>query len=569
MPEQVGLSSKPQGWRTVGQVFLAITNPGLWQAFGLRLQSLSSTSPPMLRLRSSAFVVCCLLTLLASIIPARSAFAEEPSTAAASSPPPDAPAGGVVENSVVKVFSTLRYPDPFKPWTKQSPAEVTGSGVVIDGNRILTNAHVVLYASQVQIQANQAGDKLSATVVAIAPGIDLAILKLDDNSFFATHPAMPRASTLPQIKDAVFAYGFPTGGTSLSITKGIVSRIEFAAYNHPTAGLRIQVDAAINPGNSGGPAIAGDKMVGLAFSKLGGDAQNIGYIIPNEEIDLFLNDVADGHYDGKPALYEELQTLENPALRAFLKLDKSVEGIIVHKPFKSDAAYPLKQWDVITAIAGTPVDDQGKIKLGSDLRVAFQYRVQQVAKNGKVALTVVRNGKSMAVDVPVPTSVPRLIGELNGEYPPYFIYGPMVFSKATLPFLAFLTSKELMTGFAYIRSPLVTKIGDVPDAEREELVVVSSPFFPHKLSTGYTNPSGAVIYSVNGTRVRSLSQFVALLRDLKDDYVTFEFDNRGGESLVFPRAAMVAATDDILTDNGVRAQGSADLMAIWKAKGAP
>ena len=190
-----------------------------------------------------------------------------------------------IENSVVKVFATMRYPDTFRPWTKQAPSEATGSGVVIEGKRILTNAHVVLYATQVQIQANAAGDKVSATVVAIAPGIDLAVLQLDDATFFDTHPPVVRASKLPQIKDAVMAYGFPTGGSSLSITKGIVSRIEFVAYNYPVSGLRIQVDAAINPGNSGGPAIAGDKMIGLAFSKLGGDTQNIAYIIPNEEVE--------------------------------------------------------------------------------------------------------------------------------------------------------------------------------------------------------------------------------------------------------------------------------------------
>ena len=216
---------------------------------------------------------------------------------------------------MVKIFSTMRYPDPFKPWTKQAPSEATASGVVIEGKRILTNAHAVLYASQVQIQANAAGDKVSASVLAIAPGIDLAVLQLDDPSFFDTHPPVARASKLPQIKDPVLAYGFPTGGSSLSITKGIVSRIEFASYNYPVSGLRIQIDAAINPGNSGGPAIAGDKMIGLAFSRLGGDSQNIGYIIPNEEVDLFLKDIAGGHYVGKASMHDELQTLENPALR--------------------------------------------------------------------------------------------------------------------------------------------------------------------------------------------------------------------------------------------------------------
>src|ERR1700719_5178424 len=288
-----------------------------------------------------------------------------------------------LENSVVKIFSTMLFPDPFKPWTKQAPSEATASGVVIEGRRILTNAHAVLYASQVQVQANAAGDKVAATVLAIAPGIDLAVLQLDDPSFFDTHPPVARASKLPQIKDAVLAYGFPAGGNSLSITKGIVSRIEFVPYNSPVSGLRIQVDAAINPGNSGGPAIAGDKMIGLAFSKAGGDTQNIGYIIPNEEVELFLKDIADGHYDGKAAMYDELQTLENPALREYLKLDKSVEGMIVHRPYKSDAAYPLKEWDVVTHIGDVPIDNQGMVKLGKDLRVNFAYLIQRSASDGQ------------------------------------------------------------------------------------------------------------------------------------------------------------------------------------------
>src|SRR5262245_17806416 len=204
-----------------------------------------------------------------------------------------------VENSVVKVFSTMRYPDPYKPWTKQAPRESTGTGVIIDGKRILTNAHVVLYASQVQVQANQSGDKFSATVEAIAQGIDLAVLKLEDETFFDGRVPLPRATKLPAVKDSVMVYGFPTGGTTLSITKGIVSRIDFTLYNYPTSGLRIQIDAAINPGNSGGPAVDDNKMIGLAFSRLGG-GDNIGYIIPCEEVELFLKDIADGRYDGKP-----------------------------------------------------------------------------------------------------------------------------------------------------------------------------------------------------------------------------------------------------------------------------
>ena len=474
-----------------------------------------------------------------------------------------------IENSVVKVFSTMRYPDPFKPWTKQAPNEVSGSGVVIEGKRILTNAHVVLYASQVQVQASAAGDKVSATVVAVAPGIDLAVLQLDDPTFFDTHPAVARASKLPHIKDAVLAYGFPTGGNSLSITKGIVSRIEFVSYNYPVSGLRIQVDAAINPGNSGGPAIAGDKMIGLAFSKLSGDAQNIGYIIPNEEVELFLKDIADGHYDGKPAMYDDLQTLENPALRDYLKLDKSVEGMVVHHPAHTDASYPLKEWDVVSRIGDAPIDNQGMVKIDKDLRVSFGYLIQQVAANGKLPLTVVRGGKTQQLELPVSAEHPTLVMDLRGTYPSYFIYGPLVFSPATWQLVSSLENNAgLMRMLGLVKSPLVTHALDEPDADRQELVVVSSPFFPHKIANGYSNPAGSVVSAVNGTRIKSLIHLVAVLRDLKDPFVTIEFDQKGGESLVFSRQAIVSATDDILMDNGVRAQGSPDTLAVWQEKAA-
>jgi S1-C subfamily serine protease len=479
-----------------------------------------------------------------------------------------ADAAAAIESSVVKVFSTLRYPDPFRPWTKQAPSEVSGSGVVIEGRRILTNAHVVLYASQVQVQASAAGDKVSATVVAVAPGIDLAVLQLDDPTFFDTHPAVARASKLPHIKDAVLAYGFPTGGNSLSITKGIVSRIEFVSYNYPVSGLRIQVDAAINPGNSGGPAIADNKMIGLAFSKLSGDAQNIGYIIPNEEVELFLKDIADGRYDGKPAMYDDLQTLENPALRAYLKLDKSVEGMVVHRPTHGDAAYPLKEWDIITRIGEASIDNQGMVKIDKDLRVNFQYLIQQVASNGTVPLSVIRGGKTVAVSLPVSAEHPTLITDLRGNYPSYFIYGPLVFSPATWQFVSsFENNANLMRMLGLVKSPLVTHALDEPNADLEELVVVSSPFFPHKLANGYSNPAGSVIYAINGTHIKSLLHLVAVLRDLKDPFVTVEFDQKGGEALVFARQAIMAATDDILMDNGVRAQGSADTLSVWQDKG--
>jgi len=316
--------------------------------------------------------------------------------------------------------------------------------------------------------------------------------------------------------------------------------------------------------------VAGDKMIGLTFSRLN-DADNIGYIIPNEEIDLFLADIADGKYDGKPAMFDALQTLENPALRSFLKLPAGTEGMVVHKPGQTNSAYPLKEWDVITKIGQMPVDDQGMIKLGTDLRVGFHYEIQHSVTNGTVPLTIVRAGKEMNVNLPVPVEYPRLIPDLaGGAYPSYFICGPLVFSELCSDYLrGYLRTKyagSFMARESGLGNPMVTRVSDQPSFPDERLVVISSPFFPHKLAQGYSNPQVQVVKSINGIAVKNLKHLVEILRDSKDEFLTVECFSRYSETMVFPRAQILAATDDILTDNGVRAQGSPDALAVWNAK---
>jgi PDZ domain len=362
---------------------------------------------------------------------------------------------------------------------------------------------------------------------------------------------------------------YPKGGDTQSITKGIVSRIEFVPYYSGVSGLRIQIDAAINPGNSGGAAVVDGKMIGMAFSSLS-ESENIGYIIPSEEIELFLRSIVNGSYSGKAALYDEWQTLESPALRSFLKVDPLLEGLVVSRPFSDDPAYPLKQWDVITKIGNTPVDDEGKIKLDEDLHVKFNYLVQKFTKDGKIPLTVIRGANQIQIQVPVAIDRPLVIPYLNGAYPSYFIYGPLVFSNATREYLGdFLKTPKAATIFAGLvekSSPLVARMADKPSFEGERIVIVSAPFFPSKLAEGYSNPMTNVVKSINGIPIQNLDHLVQVLRDNKSDFVTFEFYGHHNEPIVLRCSDIPAATNEILTDNGIRDQGSPDALAIWNAK---
>jgi len=240
---------------------------------------------------------------------------------------------------------------------------------VIEGKRILSNGHVVTYASQVQIQANEAGDKISATVEAIAPGMDMAILKLDDESFFASHAPLPRASALPQIKDAVMAYGYPEGGTSLSITKGIVSRIEFTAYGSFVGGLRIQIDAAINPGNSGGPLL---NMLGQVVginTAVDMQGQLVGFAIPSNDAKKDLDSFKRSGKITRPFLGVRYIML-NHALAEAQKLPRDFGALIVRGETATDfAVLPgspadkagIVENDIILEINGTKLDGENTL----------------------------------------------------------------------------------------------------------------------------------------------------------------------------------------------------------------
>jgi hypothetical protein len=138
----------------------------------------------------------------------------------------------------------------------------------------------------------------------------------------------------------------------------------------------------------------------------------------------------------------------------------------------------------------------------------------------------------------------------------------VVFERATLETLQLVRAH----GQSVLGSPLLARLGERPEAERQELVIIPSPLFPHALSKGYDDPTGAIVKSINGTPVTSLAQLVKLLRDLKDEFVTIDFDNRASEAMVFPRAPLTASTEAILSDNGVRAQGSPDMLSIWEGK---
>lgn len=468
-----------------------------------------------------------------------------------------------VRDSVVKIFSTYRGPDFARPWTKQAPQELSGTGFVIAGDRILTNAHVVEQATRIYVQPPNSADKLRVEVIGISQEMDLALIEIKKDSereeFHANHPVLELSDTLPEIGATVQAIGYPMGGEQVSITEGVVSRIEYTEYNMEARGLRVQVDAALNHGNSGGPVILDDKVCGVVFSGVE-YAENIGYVIPAEEVHLFLSDIEDGSYDGPPQLHEaRFQTCENDALRAYLGLSKDQTGIVYSRPDK-DSEQPIQEWDVLDKVGTYDIDNAGMVTRDDDLRLHWRYFIRELASNGTVPVTVIRGGESVEVQLAVSNDRDELVPFIGNDYPEYFICGPMIFTPVRREHFF-----NLYLGYGIVDgSPVGLHISDEREFPGQEYVVLAATFLPHSITKGYEVYGNPTLKSVNGEEIKSVSHLVEVLRDNEDETLMFEFFDRSQESLIFNAEELMDSTEEVLEDNSIRRQGTGRFMDIWE-----
>lgn len=466
-------------------------------------------------------------------------------------------------DAVVKIFASQSPPNMFRPWEVRPAQESTGSGVLIADGRILTNAHVVKDAQQIYVQPNQSSERLDATIEFFSEDCDLATLRLDDPGAIKDLKPLQFADGIPTLQTKVEVIGYPTGGDTLSVTEGVVSRVEYASYYGETALLRIQVDAAINPGNSGGAAVDGDKIVGIVFSRLS-SGDNIGYLIPVEVIQHFLSDWEDGKFDGFPKIDVNAATLENPAVRDYLKLERDDTGVVVHRINQQGLEEYLKPWDVIESCDGVDIDNLGMVPIGNDLRVAWPYLISKKPAGATVKVSIVRDGKRMDVDIPTVTQPNRLIQKMENDRPTYFIYGGLVFSPVTSQLLL-SAGPQYLAYLAASGRVIAQRVNDYREPGSDiELVAICTRILPHKLSKGYQLDPLSVLTHVNDTEIRNLKHLIEVIQNNEDPYLIFQFENGYEEKIVFEPKDVKKYQSQILEQNNIPAAVSKDLRKLWE-----
>jgi S1-C subfamily serine protease len=466
-------------------------------------------------------------------------------------------AGANITDSIVKIYTTYDQPNYFRPWQMRGQRSRIGSGCIIAGNRVLTNAHVVSDHTFIRVRRAGQADKFVASVEAISHELDLAILRVKDEAFSKDTQAL-QIGDLPRVGDNVFAYGFPKGGTRITITEGIVSRIERKIYSHSRfENLVCQIDAAINPGSSGGPVISKGNIVGVIFQSTSG--QNIGYMVPAPVIRHFFTDLGDGRHDGVPTLFFVWQNLENPQLREFLKMSKEQSGILVKDvspAFRSKNQ--LLPGDVILSIDGHDVANDETIVLRETERISFGYAIDRKQINDRVKLELLRKGRVVSRNIGL--EVPRaaygyMIPRVQYETPPtYYIIGGLVFTRLTENYL------NLWSKWQSVPIRLKKYYFEILTAENQERqdVVILMDILPDEVNVGYDNFKNWVIAEVNGVKINAMRDLVDAFEKHGGDYhrILMEFHNA---EIVLSKKDLQRKSQSILKKYKVAADRSADL----------
>jgi hypothetical protein len=279
--------------------------------------------------------------------------------------------------------------------------------------------------------------------------------------------------------------------------------------------------------------------------------QDIGYFIPVPLVTHFLDDVRDGKYDGFPDSGFDVVDLVSPALRRERGVPAGKTGIVVDDVVRGGTGDDtLKTGDVILAIEGQPIADDGTIALG-DARVSFGHILDMKQVGQPLKLTVWRDGK--VVDL---TATSRRLARgdrKRNRYnvaPKYLIYAGLVFMPLDREYMKTFGEEWPFTAPRTMAWEHFFREVEKPELADDETIVLTR-VLAHPVNSEMEVQS-AILRRVNGTEVKSLAELakaVAAAREAKKPFIVFDYENGRMEALELAEAE--AAHAAILKKYGI------------------
>lgn len=429
--------------------------------------------------------------------------------------------------AIVRIENSSLVPDYTAPWNTGDDSGGSGTGFLIGENRFLTNAHVVSDSQLIYVKKVGDAKPYRAKIVAIAHDCDLAMLELEDASAFEKVEKL-EIGGLPQLDTVVKTIGYPIGGERISVTSGVVSRIDFNSYSHSSADmhLTIQIDAAINPGNSGGPVLQDGKVVGVAFQGYSGAvAQSTGYMIPTPVINRFLKDVNDdGKYDHYVDLAVSDFNLLNPAQRTALGLPNDGIGIMVaNADPEGSTAGKLETGDVLLAIDGYPIASNGLVEINGE-SVDMNEIVERKFAGDSVKLKVWRDQKEFETEIELKRYLPYLITSNNYDVKPrYVTFAGMVFQPLDRNLMGAYAIEDPQVRYYYNYYTI-----DELYKKHPEIIILTS-ILPDSINTHFGGYANSIVEEIDGKKIKTINDVFDAFNNIKPDqkFVILKFIGNG------------------------------------------
>lgn len=288
---------------------------------------------------------------------------------------------------------------------------------------------------------------------------------------------------------------------------------------------RLSID--LLPQFSGSPVIYNNKIIGIFHAK----SKQRGYVIPAGVIRSFLDDIADGRYDGLKHSGLLYRKIINPARKKYLGLKENEGGLeVYYLAIGNQISRKIHKGDIILQLDQQPLDQEGfiyinKIKWNVEEYLRSRMRIKQ-----KVQVMILRSNKRFIVNLVLSENSIEHPGRLSltGAVQWYMSSG-LVFENLNYQKAHFLKGKY--KNDLYLQYQELVRSG----FSQQRNAIILSNRFPIKENTGSEKFLNSVVQSINDRRVYSLVELANEWKRTRTNFVVIEFYNRD-DKLILPFA---------------------------------
>lgn len=423
------------------------------------------------------------------------------------------------QDTVVQIFVNTAVYNWLEPYKSPSQEKAYGTGFFIDERGyLLTNHHVIDEASSIKIQIPSLGkERFDVEVVGVNPDRDLALLKLTSKSYQAVQKKLKKIPFL-ELGDSdkvvrtqeIMALGYPLGQQKLKSTQGIVSGREALDGDS-----YIQITAAINPGNSGGPSLdSRGKVIGINTAGMD-RAQNIGYIIPINDVKSVINDLHSTKFLRKPMFGCEF----NYGTKDMITFLNNPEpgGLYISRVFKNTLfdRVGVQAGDMLYSVNGHVLDLYGETNVSwSEDKVPLTALLNRFSLGQDIEIELYRAGEKITKNFVFQLLPPFPICKRYPLFEPieHEIIGGMVVMELALNHINRIPYERLIKYKQH-------------ENQYKSRVLISHIFPNSQTKIARVVGVGDIITHVNGQKVRTLHDFSQAIQK-NGTFLTFKTEDK-------------------------------------------